>query len=120
MSDSLAFYGQSGNGPPEGPAERLRVSSGKRSVAASPLPADNPAQPIPALETLYTVAEIALAWKLSEDKVRRIFESEPGVLVLENKGKVYKRRYRTLRIPMSVLQRVYRRNLSLAGGGKPC
>ena len=36
----VPFYSQSGNGPPEGPAERLRVSSGKRSIAASLFPAE--------------------------------------------------------------------------------
>ena len=58
----------------------------------------------------YTVKEIATMWKLSEDVVRRIFENEPGVLVLaEEKRNSHRRRYRTLRIPASVLERVYRR-----------
>ncbi|MDA2914395.1 hypothetical protein MYX77_10675 [Acidobacteriia bacterium AH_259_A11_L15] len=62
-------------------------------------------------ERHYTVDEIAEAWKLSRDKVRRLFENEPGVLVLENRGAFSKRRYRTLRIPESVAERVYRRLL---------
>ena len=57
----------------------------------------------------YTVDEIAEAWKLSRDKVRRLFENEPGVLVLDNRGALSRRRYRTLRIPDSVAERVYRR-----------
>jgi hypothetical protein len=58
----------------------------------------------------YTVKEIGTMWKLSDDAVRRIFENEPGVLVLaEEKRNSHKRRYRTLRIPASVLERVYRR-----------
>ena len=60
-------------------------------------------------ERYFTVAEIADIWKLSPDKVRRLFQDEPGVLTLENHGLVYKRRYRTLRIPESVLERVTRR-----------
>ena len=60
-------------------------------------------------EPHYTVDEIAQAWKLSPDKVRRLFENEAGVLVLENPGAFSKRRYRTLRIPKSVVERVYRR-----------
>jgi hypothetical protein len=58
----------------------------------------------------FTVKEISAMWKLSEDAVRRIFEKEPGVLVLaEERRNSHKRRYRTLRIPASVLERVYRR-----------
>jgi hypothetical protein len=63
-------------------------------------------------DRFYTVAEIAEVWKLSQDKARRLFENEPGVLVLENRGIVSRRRYRTLRIPESVFQRVYRRLLN--------
>lgn len=62
-------------------------------------------------ERHFTVAEIAQAWKLSPDKVRRLFENEPGVLVLENPGAFSRRRYRTLRITESVAERVYRRLL---------
>jgi len=62
-------------------------------------------------ERHYTVAEIAQGWKLSPDKVRRLFENEAGVLVLENPGAFSRRRYRTLRIPESVAERVYRRLL---------
>jgi len=62
-------------------------------------------------ERHYTVDEIAEAWKLSRDKVRRLFENEPDVLVLENRSSFFKRRYRTLRIPEPVAARVYRRLL---------
>ena len=55
-------------------------------------------------------------WKLSIDMVRRLFEGESGVLVIRNGGLTQrKRRYRTLRIPQSVVDRVHRR-LSIAGG----
>lgn len=66
---------------------------------------------MPALieERFYTVAEIAEVWKLSPDKVRRLFDGEPGVLVFESSSAFSKRRYRTLRIPQSVFERVYRR-----------
>ena len=58
----------------------------------------------------YTVKDIGTMWKLSEDAVRKIFEKEPGVLVLgEEKPSRHKRRYRTLRIPECVLERVHRR-----------
>jgi hypothetical protein len=58
----------------------------------------------------YTVAEIAALWSLSDDAVRKLFEKEPGVLVLgESHPRRGKRRYTTLRIPECVLERVHRR-----------
>jgi hypothetical protein len=58
-------------------------------------------------ERHYSVAEIAEMWSLSDDAVRKIFEREAGVLVIGGAGGG--RRYRTLRIPASVLERVHRR-----------
>ncbi len=55
------------------------------------------------------VEEIAATWGLSRDFVRRLFEREPGVLILGNGATRSKRRYRTLRIPQSVAERVHRR-----------
>ena len=61
-------------------------------------------------ERHYTVAEIAATWQLSPDAIRRIFQNEPGALVLGNGESVRsKRRYTTLRIPQSVVERVHRR-----------
>ena len=58
----------------------------------------------------YTVSEIATQWSLSDDAVRKLFENEPGVLVLGDHGATrHKRRYHTLRIPGDVLERVHRR-----------
>jgi hypothetical protein len=61
------------------------------------------------IERHYAVTEIAEMWNLSPDKVREIFEGEPGVLVIGDRSPRHKRRYVTLRIPHSVLQRVHRR-----------
>ena len=47
-------------------------------------------------------------WNLSPDAVRRIFRDEPGVLVLGDRNPRSRRRYVTLRIPQSVLERVHR------------
>ena len=57
----------------------------------------------------YSVAEVAAVWKLSHDAVRKIFQNEPGVLVLGGQGPAHKRRYTTMRVPESVMLRVYRR-----------
>lgn len=66
------------------------------------------------LERCYSPEQLAELWALSPDAVRRIFGSEPGVLVIERPRIYGKRRYRTLRIPESVASRVYHR-LSLKG-----
>lgn len=55
----------------------------------------------------YTVTEIAVMWNLSKDAVRRMFQNEPGVLVLGGHSSSRKRRYVTLRIPQAVLERVH-------------
>lgn len=58
-------------------------------------------------ERHYTPAELGKIWNLSADTVRRMFESEPGVLVFENPVRSSSRRFRTLRIPESVAERVH-------------
>jgi len=59
----------------------------------------------------YTVTQISEMWVLSADATRKLFENEPGVLVLAGGG--HKRAsYKTLRIPERVVERVYRRQLS--------
>jgi hypothetical protein len=60
-------------------------------------------------ERHYAVQEIAAMWNLSRDAIRKLFEDEPGVIALGDGGSACKRRYRTLRIPESVVQRVHRR-----------
>lgn len=60
-----------------------------------------------------TVAEVAERLKIKPDTVRRLFLHEPGVIVIwfPRKGK---RAYRTLRIPVSVYQRVVTRLMRVA------
>jgi hypothetical protein len=60
-----------------------------------------------ATERHYTPEELGKTWALSPDTMRRLFENEPGVLIIQ-KGKSSGRRYRTLRIPESVAARVHR------------
>ena len=67
------------------------------------------------IERHYAVTEIAEMWNLSADKVRELFEDEPGVLVIGERSPRHKRRYITLRIPQSVLERVHRRLSSKSG-----
>ena len=67
------------------------------------------------VERHYAVTEIAEMWSLSVDKVRDLFENEPGVLVIGERSPRHKRRYVTLRIPQTVLERVHCRLSSKSG-----
>jgi len=57
----------------------------------------------------YSPAEVGKLWNLSPDTIRRLFEKEPGVLLIGEKSRRGRRRYVTLRIPASVVARVHRR-----------
>lgn len=66
-----------------------------------------------AVERTLSVQDAAGLLKLSDSKVRRIFQDEPGVIRIgepsKRLGSKLKRRYYTLRIPESVYQRVIAR-----------
>ena len=55
----------------------------------------------PVVQRHYSPEELGELWSLSADTVRRLFEREPGVLVIE-RTRTSRRRYRTLRIPEGV------------------
>lgn len=58
----------------------------------------------------FTMEEVARMIGFSRNTVARIFENEPGLLVLERPEKMHgKRRYRSIRIPRIVYERVIRR-----------
>ena len=59
-------------------------------------------------EQHFSPEQLGDQWGLSADTIRRLFENEGGVLVIQRAGKK-SRRYRTLRIPESVALRVHRR-----------
>ena len=67
----------------------------------------------PFAERHYTVGELAAMWNLSSEFVRQIVQHEPGVTewVRQQPGR---RRYRVLRVPHSVAERVYRRAIGKA------
>lgn len=64
-----------------------------------------------ALERHYTTGDIAEQWNLSTTAVYRLFEAEPGVLKL-GADTTRRRVRRELRIPASVLDRVYRKRIN--------
>lgn len=57
----------------------------------------------------YTPAELAELWGVSTELVCQLFRSEPGVLKIGQEGTRFRRRYKTLRIPESVAERVHTR-----------
>lgn len=65
------------------------------------------------LEKHFSPQELSEIWVLSDTKIRRLFENEPGVVLVgepsRRLGKKLKRRYYTMRIPESVALRVYER-----------
>jgi hypothetical protein len=62
-----------------------------------------PEQQHVSLEPHYTVAQVAAAWGVSTDTVRRIFAPLPGVLKLGSR-KPRKRKYVTLSIPERIVK----------------
>lgn len=63
----------------------------------------------PSTEQHFSPTEVASKWGFDEKSIKRIFEHEPGVLVFERPTSKTKRRYRTLRIPESIIARVHQR-----------
>lgn len=59
-------------------------------------------------EKHFSVAQVAELWGLSADSIIRLFDGEEGVLRLGKPESLHKRRRIILRIPESVLARVYR------------
>jgi hypothetical protein len=59
-------------------------------------------------ERHFTIRELSRMWRFSEEFVRQIVNDEPGVTewVRQQPGR---RRYRVLRVPQSVAERLYRR-----------
>lgn len=53
-----------------------------------------------------TVAEVAALTGLSKSTITRMFEAERGVLILGRPESRYKKRYRSIRIPRAIYERV--------------
>jgi len=95
---------------PEVNSMATRAKDGFEATPADNAQAPNISVLLPPFERHFTVAEIAGMWNLSGDAVRRLFKKEPGVVVLRGtRPRARKRPYTTLRIPESILARVYSR-----------
>ena len=55
---------------------------------------------------MYTVAEVAALTGFSRDTITRMFQHEPGVLIIARPTTNRKRRHRSIRIPRAVYERV--------------
>lgn len=66
-----------------------------------------------ALDKHFSPVELAELWGLSPQKIRQIFNGEPGVLRIGEPsrriGRTLRRAYHTLRIPESVAIRVHQK-----------
>jgi predicted transcriptional regulator len=60
-------------------------------------------------ERHFSVKDVATMWGLSPAAIRRMFRNEPGVLRFGKEKPGHQRDYVTLRIPESIVERVYRR-----------
>jgi hypothetical protein len=69
---------------------------------------DNSSIALLAHDQHFTVQQVAATWGVSEDLVRELFQDEAGVLQITN-PKRGRRRYVSLRIPKSVVERVHRK-----------
>lgn len=60
-----------------------------------------------AFEKHLTVFEVAELWGLSHTTIRKIFESEQGVIMFGSDETRWSRKRKTMRIPESVIKRVH-------------
>ena len=82
---------------------RLRMGcENPRTDRQLPLPTTN-------VKHVYTVREIAEMTGFSVPTVIRLFEHEKGVIILGRAETTHKRRYRSIRIPRAVYERVLAR-----------
>ncbi len=56
-----------------------------------------------------TVKEVSGLMGFSQPTIIRMFEKEPGVIIVSRPETLRKRRYRSIRIPRAVYERVLRR-----------
>lgn len=97
----------------QAPTASEAARSSSRTFLGKPMAIEQQNAIEPFAERHYTVNELAAMWSLSGEFVRQLVQHEPGVTewVRQQAGR---RRYRVLRVPQSVAERVYRRALGKA------
>jgi hypothetical protein len=63
----------------------------------------------PVTERHYSPSELGKVWGVSGETIRNIFREEPGVLRFNSKRTKAARKYVSMRIPVSVAERVHKR-----------
>jgi hypothetical protein len=99
-----SFFAASGSSP---------TFEEESNISPSPDPLENPH---------YTIDQLSKRWGLSRRIVTALFEREPGVLVIgpDQSGMIKTRRkYRTIRIPKAVAERVYQRLVNPTPAPRP-
>lgn len=61
------------------------------------------------IKKAFSILEIARMLGFDRDTITKLFENEPGVIILNRPTTMNKRRYRTMRVPHHVYERVIRR-----------
>jgi hypothetical protein len=97
----------------QAPAAHQAARRSGRTFLGAPMVTEEQGITEPFAERHYTVNELASMWRLSGEFVRQLVQHEQGVTewVRQQPGR---RRYRVLRVPQSVAERVYRRALGKA------
>lgn len=97
----------------QAPTARQAARGSSRPFLGAPMATEQQQVTEPFAERHYTVNELASMWRLSGEFVRQLVQHEPGVTewVRQQPGR---RRYRVLRVPQSVAERVYERALGRA------
>jgi hypothetical protein len=88
-------------------------------IGQTPRPAQNGLGPQPGspnninpFERHYRPIELAELWGFGVDKIREWFTDQPGILIEDRPETLNKRGYRSMRIPASVAEKVYREHLA--------
>lgn len=97
----------------QAPTAGQAARGSRRPFLGAPMAAEQQEVSEPFAERHFTINELAAMWNLSGEFVRQLVQHEQGVTewVRQRPGR---RRYRVLRIPQSVAERVYRRAVSKA------
>ena len=77
-------------------------------MRTSTSPPNGGGESVSAFDRLWTPAELAELWQLSEQSIRRLFIDVPGVFKIGENNQRGKRSYVTLRIQAQVVERIFR------------
>ena len=62
---------------------------------------------LPVHEQHFTPDELAEEWHISANTVRRLAEEFGGIIEIDRPEEMHKRRYKTIRIPESTVEKIY-------------